>query len=103
LGTVQRAGRSQRPSRLPEGSDAMRQAGFTGPERMEAGGGEVWQRSGDELVAAVFSLSWATPALFGDQRANFERELRAMLRDASPDGCFCEVSRPIALELWPPA
>ncbi|HEY2550187.1 MAG TPA: class I SAM-dependent methyltransferase [Streptosporangiaceae bacterium] len=101
LGPVRRAGRGQRPGFRLDG-DAMRQAGFDGPERIEAGGGEVWQRSEDEVVASVFSLSWSAPGLFGDRRADFERELRALLRDASPDGWFCEVSRPIAIDLWRP-
>jgi hypothetical protein len=40
------------------------------------------------------------PHLFGDRLDVFEAELRALLRETSPDGRFSERAREIALELW---
>ena len=69
------------------------------------GGGSVAERDADEVVASVFSLSYAAPHLFGADRARFEQDLRALLRRTAPDGRFCEermhitahVSRPAAI------
>jgi hypothetical protein len=59
-------------------------------------------RTEDQLVASVFSLSSSTPHLFGERRAEFERDLRALLRRASPGGVFAERMREVALEVWWP-
>ncbi len=57
----------------------------------------------DEIVASVFSLSYAAPGHFGSRRAEFERDLRAMLRRTAPDGRFCEQPRDIRINVWRPA
>ena len=80
----------------------MRAAGYRGSTRLEVGGGRVLERTEDEVVASVFSLSSATPHLFGGHVGEFERELRALLRDASPLGRFAERTREIALVIWRP-
>ena len=58
------------------------------------------ERSEDDVVASVFSLSSAAPHLFGDRLAEFEAELRDLLRATSPDGRFAERQREIALDVW---
>jgi len=103
LGPVRRAGRRTLPAGTPGGEeDVMRSAGFHGPVRMEVGGSTVVDRTNDEVVASVFSLSSAAPHLFGDRLAEFERELRDMLRQASPGGRFSERTREVALVIWRP-
>ena len=53
-------------------------------------------------MAAVFSLSSAAPHLFGARQADFEADLRALLRRASPAGRFSEQMREVALDIWRP-
>ncbi|MGA3151188.1 MAG: class I SAM-dependent methyltransferase [Streptosporangiaceae bacterium] len=101
LGPVRRAGRSLIPDGPPsQGDDALRAAGFSGPERIEVPGGAVLTRSEDEVVASVFSLSSATPMLFGDRAGAFEQELRELLRSVSPDGRFSERLREMTADVW---
>jgi SAM-dependent methyltransferase len=102
LGPARRAGKGVRPDILPHDSEAMGAAGFGPPRRLEVGGG-VRLRSEDEVVASVFSLSFAAPHLFGDRRDEFEQDLRALLAEASRDGQFAERMREIAVEVWRPA
>lgn len=105
LGPVRRAGQSLLPSGPPgeeETIAAMRAADFTGPVRLEVAG-RLCERAEDEVVASVFSLSFAAPHLFGDRLASFEADLRGLLRAASPDGRFAERMREIGVEVWRPA
>lgn len=103
LGPVRRAGAALLPQGTPSGeAEIMRAAGYTGPERLPAGGGTVYERSADQVVASVFSLSWSAPHLFGERVADFERDLRAVLRSASPSGWFAERSRETVLVVWRP-
>jgi len=62
----------------------------------------VHERTEDQVVASVFSLSSAAPHLFGHRLAEFEQDLRALLRRTSPLGCFAEQTRDIALTVWRP-
>ena len=101
LGPVRRAGRGSLPHGTPSGEDEIvRTAGFRDERLLDVGGGRVFERSEDEVVASVFSLSSAAPHLFGDRLGAFEAELRALLRETSPEGRFSERAREIALELW---
>jgi SAM-dependent methyltransferase len=103
LGPVRRAGRSVLPTGSQAGEEeVMRQAGFTGPTRIEVDGGRIAQRDADEIVAAVFSLSSSTPHLLADRLPEFEADLRRILRTASPSGHFCEQTRGITLTIWRP-
>ncbi|MBX6355528.1 MAG: class I SAM-dependent methyltransferase [Micromonosporaceae bacterium] len=102
LGPVRRAGRGALPAGTPSGEDqVLRDAGFAGPTRLEIEAG-IAERTEDQVVASVFSLSSSTPHLFGERRGEFERELRALLRRVSPDGYFCERMREVALDIWRP-
>jgi SAM-dependent methyltransferase len=101
LGPERRAGRGVRHVRTATDEEgALRGAGFTGPTRIELATARIVTRSIDDLVAAIFSLSAATPHLFGDDVGRFEADLRAILRDAAPDGRFSERTRDVALEIW---
>jgi hypothetical protein len=100
LGPIRRAGASTLPEGTPSGEeDVMIAAGFAGPRRV-AVAGHIHERSEDEVVASVFSLSWAAPHLFGERRADFESELRQLLRRTSREGRFAEQARDIALVIW---
>jgi SAM-dependent methyltransferase len=103
LGPVRRAGRGLRPHGTPDDESAVfGAAGFKGPERMELDTARIVTRSADDVVAATFSLSGSTPHLFGSDVSRFEDDLRALLREAAPDGSFSERTRPIALDAWRP-
>jgi SAM-dependent methyltransferase len=106
LGPVPRAGRSLRPQAFtpPHITETyFRAAGFDGPRDVEVPRGEIVTRTVDQVVAATFSLSSATPALFGDRRSEFEADLRALLDAASDgDGRFDERARDIRFEVWAP-
>ena len=101
LGSVRRAGRGRLPGGTPGDEDEVyRAAGFVGPRRVELETARVVVRSEDDIVAATFSLSSAAPHLFGPRLAEFEADLRALLRRTSPAGRFAERTRDIALDVW---
>jgi 2-polyprenyl-3-methyl-5-hydroxy-6-metoxy-1,4-benzoquinol methylase len=101
LGPVRRAGRRTLPGGTPAGEDEIvRPAGFGGPRALEVGGGRDFGRSEDDVVASVYSLSSATPHLFGERLGDFEADLRSLLRRTSPEGRFSERARAVALEIW---
>lgn len=58
---------------------------------------ETIERSEDDIVSSVFSLSYAAPHLFGDRVGEFEAELRALLRAGGP---YYERPRAITLTVW---
>ncbi|MGI5215554.1 hypothetical protein [Plantactinospora sp. CA-290183] len=96
-------GRGTLPAGTPgDEEEVMRAAGFGNPRRVEVGGARVVTRTEDEVVAAVFSLSSAAPQLFGDRVAEFERDLRELLRAVSPEGRFAERTRDVAMTIWRP-
>jgi hypothetical protein len=64
--------------------------------------GEVVNRSLDDVVSAVFSLSGSAPHLFGNRLEVFEDDLRLLLRAASASGWFSERTREIAVVIWRP-
>jgi SAM-dependent methyltransferase len=104
LGPVRRAGRVSLPTGYPpaDEEDVLAAAGYRGPRRLTVGGGRVFERSEDDVVASVFSLSSAAPHLFGERLDAFAADLRALLRRTSPDGRFAERQRPVELVLWRP-
>jgi len=84
----------------PSGEDeVMTAAGFSGPRRLTVPA-HVHERSEDDVVASVFSLSWAAPHLFGERIDEFEAALRALLRRVSAEGRFAEQAREIDLVIW---
>jgi SAM-dependent methyltransferase len=98
LGPVRRAGQGALASPKSGEEEVMRAAGYLGPARVEVGGGEIVERTVDEIVASVFSLSGSAPHLFGDRLADFEAELRALLAN----GPYAERRREIGLVIWRP-
>lgn len=103
LGPVRRAGRSLLPGGTRGGEEEiMRRAGFTGPNRITVGAGEAAERSLDEVVSAVFSLSSSTPRLFAERLPRFEADLRRLLEQTSPDGRFSERTHETVAVIWRP-
>ncbi len=101
LGPVKRAGQGTLPGGTPGGeSEIMVAAGYAGPRRRVVDSGRVFERSDDEIVASIFSVTSSAPHLFGPRLAEFERDLRQLLRRVSPDGRFCEVTWPLQLLVW---
>jgi SAM-dependent methyltransferase len=91
LGPVRRAGRGVLPPGTPGDERAvLLRAGFSGPQRQVVPGGQAMERTHDDVVAWVFSMSFSAPHLFGERRDDFEAELRRLLREASPSGRFSE-------------
>ncbi|MFD7710659.1 class I SAM-dependent methyltransferase [Streptomyces sp. NPDC059786] len=104
LGPVRRAGQGTLVGGTPGGEDlVLRRAGFVHLERHVVPAGAELERTADDLVAWAFSRSDAAPHLFGDRLADFEGELRALLREASPDDCFAEQPPPTEIKIWRPA
>lgn len=100
LGPTRRAGTTTLTKGTPAGEDAvMLAAGFSGPRRVTVAG-QLHERSEEEVVASVFSLSWAAPHLFADRIGKFDAELRRLLQRASPAGRFAERAREIELVIW---
>jgi SAM-dependent methyltransferase len=100
LGDRRRAGRGVLPSGTAGGEDVVyRAAGFMGPHRIVIAG-RVLERTVEEVVASVYSLSSSTPHLLGDRLPTFDADLRRLLRQASPSGRFSEQMGSITLHLW---
>lgn len=106
LGPRRRAGAGhRRDDPAPKGTRGLMEAsffgaaGFSGPLRREVPG-RVVTRTTDQVIASMFSLSYAAPHLFGDRLPEFERQLRHLLSEASSHGNFSEQMREIALDIW---
>jgi SAM-dependent methyltransferase len=101
LGPVRRAGAGTLPQGFDSDEDAvMRAAGFNGPTTVPVASDGVLQRSADQVVSSVHSLSQAVPHQFGEALPAFDAELRALLLAASPAGVFSERARDIMLQVW---
>jgi len=101
LGPIRRAGRGHLGPENASGEDEiLAAAGFRGPRRIDVGGGRIVERSEDDIVASIYSLSSAAPHLFDERLGDFDAELRQLLRRASPDRRFCEQTREITLAIW---
>jgi SAM-dependent methyltransferase len=75
-------------------------AGFVGPEVVMVAGGDMFERSEDQVIASVLSLSSAAPHLFGNRLPAFLDDLRRTLRAASASGMFAEQLQDIRLFVW---
>lgn len=84
LGPDRRAGQSVRNT-SPDGEDAVFQrAGFPSMEEITVPDGRVLERSVDDAVANVLSMSGTAPHLFGDRLDAFVTELRHALVPHAP-------------------
>jgi len=68
--------------------DTLSQTRFSGSRTVYAPGRPDLIRNIDTVVANYFSLSYAAPRWFGARRADFEADLRLLLREHSPEGLF---------------
>ncbi|WP_328947309.1 class I SAM-dependent methyltransferase [Streptomyces sp. NBC_00250] len=101
LGPVRRAGRGVLPHGTPGGeATVLARAGFSGPERRVVPGGQVLERTQDDVVAGVFSMSYSAPHLFGARGNAFESDLRRLLRETSPSGRFSERGPSTEVFVW---
>jgi SAM-dependent methyltransferase len=101
LGPVRRAGRGTLPNGTPgQEATVLARAGFPAYQRLVIPAGQVVERGADDIVAWVFSRSDSAPHLFGDARADFERDLRALLRQASPADLFAECLPATEIRTW---
>ena len=101
LGSVSPWGREMPSDKANREEEVYRAAGFVGPQRVEVPG-EVVERTSDQIVAGIFSLSTSTPHLFGEHGEAFEADLRQLLHDANPSGIFSEQMREVAADIWRP-
>lgn len=102
LGPARRAGRSIRNT-SPGGEDEVFQAaGFEPAETFTVPDGRILLRTADDVVANVFSTSSTAPGLFGERLPEFERDLRSVLADASPEGRFAIQLPDNRIRIWRP-
>jgi hypothetical protein len=88
LGPRRRAGQGFAAPSPDRYEDALARTRFGPPRIVFAPGRPRLVRDVDSLVSGYYSMSWAAPHLFGERRASFDAELRALLFDHSPDGLF---------------
>jgi len=101
LGPVRRAGQGTLANGTPDREDlVLARAGFENFERHVVPAGDVVGRTADSIVAWAFSRSDSAPHLFGDRLPEFERDLREVLRQASPDELFAERLPPTEIMTW---
>ncbi len=101
LGPERLAGRGTLPHGTPGHEGAVfEKAGFTEGERHIIAGGQPLERTADQVVAEVYSMSHSTPHLFGPRRAAFEADLRALLAALSPTGLFAIRLRSTEVRFW---
>ncbi len=101
LGPVQRAGQGELRHGSASGeAEILTSAGFIGPERIQVPAVDVLERSVDDLVAWTWSMSGSAPHLFGDRLADFERDVRSMLNNASYSGMFSESPPDTEVFIW---
>lgn len=100
LGSRRRAGQGVLTPGTAEPEDVIyRAAGLAGPQRFEIPG-RVVERTTDEVVASVYSLSSAAPHLFAGRLEEFDTELRGLLARTAAAGRFSEQMRSIAIDIW---
>lgn len=80
--------------------DVLQAAGFEAPVSTGVTGRQVLERTVDDVVAHVFSLSGSAPHLFGERLGEFEHDLRTRLTDAADAGLFSEQIPDLALVLY---
>lgn len=103
LGEDRRAGRSVRNSSPDREDLVFTRAGFVGPEVIRVPGLGLIERTTDQEVANVFSMSSTAPHLFGERLPAFESDLRDLLATVSPNGRFSVYLRDNRLNIWRPA
>lgn len=101
LGPVRRAGQGVLPHGTPGGEAAvLARAGFFGPQPHVVRGGQALERTCDDVVAWVFSMSSSAPHLFEARRHEFEKDLYRLLKEVSPSGRFSERQPSTDVFVW---
>ncbi|HEX8802953.1 MAG TPA: class I SAM-dependent methyltransferase [Acidimicrobiales bacterium] len=88
LGDRRRAGQGFSPRLTDRYEDAITRTRFGPPRIVFVPGRPDLVRDVDEVVAGYHSMSYAAPHLFGERLDAFDGDLRALLRERSPDGLF---------------
>ena len=88
LGSGRRAGRGFAPAKTDRYEDALARTRFGPARQVFAPGRPDIVRDVDSIVDGCFSMSSSAPHLFGGSRDQFEADLRALLREHSPEGRF---------------
>lgn len=100
LGPDRRAGLGIR-NNSPAGEDLVfQEAGFLPAQTVVVPDGRAVERTADDLVAYVFSLSSTAPHLFGDRLGEYERDVRRVLAEASASGRFSVRLPDNVLRIW---
>ncbi|HEY3903100.1 MAG TPA: hypothetical protein VGM14_04190 [Streptosporangiaceae bacterium] len=100
LGPDRRAGLGVRNT-SPSGEDLVfQQAGFLPADVVTVPDQRAVERTADDIVALVFSMSSTAPDLFGDRREDFEEDVRRVLARASPAGRFSVRLPDNRLRIW---
>ena len=102
LGPDRRAGAGFRNTSPGGEDDVFRAVGFGPEETVVVPDGRAIHPTVGEVVARVLSSSWTAPHLFGARLPEFERELRGLLLDASPEGRFTVWLPDNRLRIWRP-
>ena len=88
LGTIHRAGKGTREVRTHRFEDVLRRTRFGEPESFFLPGIPDLLRDTESVLSGFFSVSFSAPHLYGDRVDEFADEVRALLRERSPDGLF---------------
>ena len=98
LGEVRRAGSSTYTHPRERHADIMSRTRFTRIEIYTLEYQQEWDI--DAIVGFQYSTSYASPAVLGEQRLPFERDLRTTLRQLEPSGTFYEQVCLAAILAW---
>jgi len=103
LGAERRAGQGLRPDKSwGRERELFAAGGFGEPRTVTVPDYIARVRTVDEVVAAVYSLSYSAPHLFGERREEFEAQLRDLLHaEAAAGGLFAEQTGSATLTFWP--
>jgi hypothetical protein len=88
LGSTRRAGQGTAPVQALSLQDALARSRFGAPRVVFAPGIPDHVQDIEGVLSNYFSMSWATPHLFGDSVGEFADEVRELLRERSPEGVF---------------
>jgi len=88
LGPRLRAGQGYSSPPPDRYEDALRRTRFGAPRVLFAPGRADIVQDADGVLSNYYSMSFAAPHLFGDNREAFERDVRAVLAAQSPSGVF---------------
>ncbi|GAB3269452.1 class I SAM-dependent methyltransferase [Kineosporia babensis] len=102
LGEERRAGQGVRPLEMFDGEiEVFAAAGFGDPRIIEVPHNVARVRTVKEVMAAVYSLSYSAPHLFGERRDEFDHELRELLTSHAASGVmFAEQVGSVRLTFW---